>query len=186
MFPRKLYQILCETDPAIISWDEDGTSWHIANYEEYIEGVMPLFYRHNKLTSFQRQLNLYGEKRGRERETKRRRVSGGEQNVGSRLCFRPEQGSLWRLSSPSFRRREGRRVFFLDMSFFFSRIPDEQLESRLPAGCPGVLRLLALVFLKKTHASILRLYLSVSFPAPLLRARDPMYRREKTWLPCWP
>lgn len=63
MFPRKLYQILCETDPAIISWDEDGTSWHIANYEEYIEGVMPLFYRHNKLTSFQRQLNLYGEKR---------------------------------------------------------------------------------------------------------------------------
>ncbi|CAN0589112.1 unnamed protein product, partial [Ectocarpus sp. 12 AP-2014] len=63
MFPRKLYQILCETDPEIISWDDDGKSFHIANYEEYIEGVMPLFYRHNKLTSFQRQLNLYGEKR---------------------------------------------------------------------------------------------------------------------------
>ncbi|CAM9432416.1 unnamed protein product, partial [Ectocarpus sp. 12 AP-2014] len=42
-------------------------SFHIANYEEYIEGVMPLFYRHNKLTSFQRQLNLYGfKKRGRD------------------------------------------------------------------------------------------------------------------------
>lgn len=66
MFPRKLYQILCETDPAIITWDEDGTSWHIANYEEYIEGVMPQYYRHNKLTSFQRQLNLYGEQ-GRQR-----------------------------------------------------------------------------------------------------------------------
>ncbi|CAM9990618.1 unnamed protein product, partial [Ectocarpus fasciculatus] len=68
MFPRKLYQILCETDPEIISWDEDGKSFHIANYEEYIEGVMPLFYRHNKLTSFQRQLNLYAgfKKRGRD------------------------------------------------------------------------------------------------------------------------
>lgn len=66
--PRKLYQILCETDPEIISWDEDGKSFHIANYEEYIEGVMPLYYRHNKLTSFQRQLNLYGEIREREND----------------------------------------------------------------------------------------------------------------------
>ena len=61
MFPRKLFQILCETDPAVVGWDGDGKSFHIANFEEFIEGVMPLFYRHNKLTSFQRQLNLYGE-----------------------------------------------------------------------------------------------------------------------------
>lgn len=80
MFPRKLYQILCETDPAIISWDEDGTSWHIANYEEYIEGVMPLFYRHNKLTSFQRQLNLYGELEKRD-ERRGEGEGRGEQKV---------------------------------------------------------------------------------------------------------
>lgn len=89
MFPRKLYQILCETDPAIISWDEDGTSWHIANYEEYIEGVMPLFYRHNKLTSFQRQLNLYGE---RERERRRRFPVGVCDCV--RLCFRETRARI--------------------------------------------------------------------------------------------
>ena len=61
MFPRKLFQILCETDPAVVGGDSDGKSFHIVNFEEFIEGVMPLFYRHNKLTSFQRQLNLYGE-----------------------------------------------------------------------------------------------------------------------------
>lgn len=69
MFPRKLFQILCETDPAVVGWDSDGKSFHIANFEEFIEGVMPLFYRHNKLTSFQRQLNLYGEFSEEERRT---------------------------------------------------------------------------------------------------------------------
>ena len=63
MFPRKLYQILCETDPAVVGWDNDGESFHIADMELFVESVMPMYYRHNKLTSFQRQLNLYGELR---------------------------------------------------------------------------------------------------------------------------
>lgn len=61
MFPRKLFQILCETDPTVVGWDTDGESFHIAKLEKFVEEVMPQFYRHNKLTSFQRQLNLYGE-----------------------------------------------------------------------------------------------------------------------------
>lgn len=61
MFPRKLFQILCETDQAVVGWDIDGKSFFIANLQEFVEGVMPMYYRHNKLTSFQRQLNLYGE-----------------------------------------------------------------------------------------------------------------------------
>lgn len=61
MFPRKLYQILYETNPAVVAWDSDGESFHIADMEQFVESVMPLYYRHNKLTSFQRQLNLYGE-----------------------------------------------------------------------------------------------------------------------------
>lgn len=63
MFPRKLFQILCETDPKVVGWDSDGKSFHVSNLDEFVEGVMPLFYRHNKLTSFQRQLNLYGKRR---------------------------------------------------------------------------------------------------------------------------
>lgn len=61
MFPRKLFQILTVSEPGVIEWDEDGESFHIVNYKEFVEQTMPKFYRHNKLTSFQRQLNLYGE-----------------------------------------------------------------------------------------------------------------------------
>lgn len=60
MFPRKLFQILAETNPAIITWDKDGLSFQIVDQNAFVDRTMPRFYRHNKLTSFQRQLNLYG------------------------------------------------------------------------------------------------------------------------------
>lgn len=60
MFPRKLFQILTVSDRGVIEWDADGQSFHIINYKNFVEQTMPQFYRHNKLTSFQRQLNLYG------------------------------------------------------------------------------------------------------------------------------
>lgn len=68
MFPRKLFQILTVSDTNVISWDEDGVSFHISDYKIFVEQTMPRFYRHNKLTSFQRQLNLYGERRRRRKK----------------------------------------------------------------------------------------------------------------------
>lgn len=84
MFPRKLFQILAVSDPKIIGWDKCGTSFHIADQAAFVDCTMPKFYRHNKLTSFQRQLNLYGKGEiwgiGRERER-------GDRRVRARVCL---------------------------------------------------------------------------------------------------
>ncbi|CAM9532571.1 unnamed protein product [Discosporangium mesarthrocarpum] len=63
MFPRKLYKILSEEDPNIIAWADSGRSFQLLDQDAFVEEIMSRFYRHQKLTSFQRQLNLYGFKK---------------------------------------------------------------------------------------------------------------------------
>jgi len=60
VFPRRLFEILSFEDPKILSWNEDGKSFSIHNTSEFTNKVLPRYFRHSKLTSFQRQLNLYG------------------------------------------------------------------------------------------------------------------------------
>jgi hypothetical protein len=47
----------------MLSWSEDGSYFMIVQPETFAETVLPLYYRHNKLTSFIRQLNMYGFKK---------------------------------------------------------------------------------------------------------------------------
>jgi hypothetical protein len=47
----------------MLSWSEDGSYFMIVQPETFAETVLPMYYRHNKLTSFIRQLNMYGFKK---------------------------------------------------------------------------------------------------------------------------
>jgi hypothetical protein len=63
-FPLKLHALLdtIEADghADVISWQPHGRCFRVHKTEEFVENIMPRYFRQSKLTSFQRQLNLYG------------------------------------------------------------------------------------------------------------------------------
>jgi len=59
-FPMKLYELVDAGPPEIVSWSESGSSFLVNNSEKFCSEVLPRHFRHSKMTSFQRQLNLYG------------------------------------------------------------------------------------------------------------------------------
>ncbi|CAJ1936517.1 unnamed protein product [Cylindrotheca closterium] len=63
-FPIKLHAILDQVEADglshIISWQPHGRCFVIHKPKEFADHVMPGYFRQTKLTSFQRQLNLYG------------------------------------------------------------------------------------------------------------------------------
>lgn len=58
-FLRALYQMLETEDPSILSWTEDGSAFQIFNLDALEHKVLPKYFKHNKFTSFQRQLNNF-------------------------------------------------------------------------------------------------------------------------------
>lgn len=50
-------------DDAIISWTSSGYGFRILDTSRFREEVLPKYFRHNKMTSFNKQLNLYGFKK---------------------------------------------------------------------------------------------------------------------------
>lgn len=62
-FPLKLYDVIAIADPKVIRWINNGTAFKVFDTKAFEESLLPLYYRHSKITSFQRQLNLYGFKR---------------------------------------------------------------------------------------------------------------------------
>jgi hypothetical protein len=67
LFPVKLHQLLSlppeVVDPAIIGWAPHGRCFSVHKPGEFMRTLMKVFFNHNAITSFQRQLNLYGFKR---------------------------------------------------------------------------------------------------------------------------
>lgn len=60
-FPLKLHKMLEENlYEDIVSWQPHGRSFLVHKPQEFVDVVMPKYFQQSKLTSFQRQLNLYG------------------------------------------------------------------------------------------------------------------------------
>jgi hypothetical protein len=66
-FPLKLHTVLDQVEvdgfAHVISWQPHGRCFVIHKPREFTDVVMPRYFRQTKLTSFQRQLNLYGYQR---------------------------------------------------------------------------------------------------------------------------
>lgn len=59
-FPARLFQIIENEDNSIIRWEPDGKSFRIANHQRFEQEILPKYFRHSRVASIQRQLNLYG------------------------------------------------------------------------------------------------------------------------------
>ncbi|GAB1302986.1 Heat shock factor protein 3 [Apodemus speciosus] len=64
MVPHFLTKLWVLVDDAaldqVIRWSKDGHSFQIVNQETFAKEVLPKYFKHNRLASFIRQLNMYG------------------------------------------------------------------------------------------------------------------------------
>ncbi|BFZ19161.1 hypothetical protein BsWGS_22197 [Bradybaena similaris] len=44
----------------LIHWDSSGTSFHVYDQQRFSREILPLYFKHNNIASFIRQLNMYG------------------------------------------------------------------------------------------------------------------------------
>ena len=62
-FPEKLMDMLNRESGSIVEWLPHGRAFIVRKSEEFTSIIMPKYFRQTKITSFQRQLNLYGFRR---------------------------------------------------------------------------------------------------------------------------
>lgn len=63
-FPEKLHRLLLEVEAAgrsdVISFVANGRAFAIHKPDKFFKEIVPLYFRQSRLSSFKRQLNLYG------------------------------------------------------------------------------------------------------------------------------
>jgi len=63
-FPKKLYRLLEEVGEKelsdVVSWQPHGRAFLVHKPKEFVNHVLPTYFKQTKMGSFQRQLNLYG------------------------------------------------------------------------------------------------------------------------------
>jgi len=62
-FPQKLFILLEVDKTGLITWASHGMCFRIEDPDKFAEDIVPRYFKQTKLTSFQRQLNLYGFRR---------------------------------------------------------------------------------------------------------------------------
>jgi len=62
-FLTKLWQLVNEGDPNLVAWGPDGTSFVVKDQNQFAKKVLPNYFKHQKMNSFVRQLNMYGFKK---------------------------------------------------------------------------------------------------------------------------
>jgi len=59
-FPEKLHELLDSEHTNVVGWLPHGRAFLVRKPKDFTKDIMPKYFRQTKLTSFQRQLNLYG------------------------------------------------------------------------------------------------------------------------------
>lgn len=62
-FPQKLFALLEYESDGMIQWAPNGLCFRLTDQDRFASEVVPKYFKQTKLTSFQRQLNLYGFRR---------------------------------------------------------------------------------------------------------------------------
>lgn len=68
-FLRCLYEILQEEDPMIIAWSHRGTAFQVKQPTLLAAKILPNYFKHRNVSSFQRQLNYFGFKKWTKTQT---------------------------------------------------------------------------------------------------------------------
>lgn len=59
-FLKRLYEMLAIENSEILGWTLNGLSFEIRDNDSFQDQILPKYFRHNKVSSFQRQLNYFG------------------------------------------------------------------------------------------------------------------------------
>mmetsp|Transcript_34348 Transcript_34348/g.38360 ORF Transcript_34348/g.38360 Transcript_34348/m.38360 type:complete len:609 (-) Transcript_34348:77-1903(-) len=93
IFLRKTYHMIDTCDTLICSWSDDGETFVVKNPTKFEKEIIPQFFKHNKFSSFVRQLNFYAF----------RKIKTNN-NIRIDPALEAKTANYWRFYHPKFQR----------------------------------------------------------------------------------